>query len=188
LLTEAHRTAFEFYTIARSINPRVTPPKVFRQKLAIAYGGADDPAKDTEESARARNYQFELWVAAWLTAGDKRVRIQEPDLQVAQWFEWRGVAAKRVRSPSQIAKRVKQAAAQIKRQTSTGFVALALDNYSVPRRIRSRSELRAGSAFFGAYPEVELAADYLEISAPWVKGLICFGHFARWLPDILEPR
>jgi len=186
LWTEAHRTGLEFYAIARSISPRVPAPEVLRRKLAIAHGGADYPARDTEESARARNYQFELWVAAWLTAGGKPVRMLEPDLQVAQWFQWRGVAAKRVRSPGKIITRVKQAAAQIKDHTPTGFVALALDNYSVPRRIRSRS-LRAGAAFFSSYPEIERAADYLENHAPWVKGLICFGHFARWLPDRGRP-
>lgn len=187
LLMEAHRTGFELYAIARSLNPRLRAPDVLRRKLAIAHGGADDPAKDTEASARARDYQFELWVAAWLAAGGKPVRLMEPDLQVAQWFQWRGVAAKRVRSRRKILARVKEAAAQIKKHTPTGFVALALDNYSVPRSIRSRSELGAGSAFFASYPEIDVAVDYLENHAPWVKALICFGHFARWLPDRGRP-
>jgi hypothetical protein len=73
-----------------------------------SYGGADDPADDTDRTFVARNTQFELWIAAWLTAGQKQVRMCEPDVQVAQWFQWRGIAVKRIRSQAQILKRVKK--------------------------------------------------------------------------------
>jgi hypothetical protein len=188
LLAEAQRTALEFIGITRSINPRAgSLPNVLRRKLARAYGGADDPADDTDRTFVARNTQFELWIAAWLTAGKKLVRICEPDLQVAQWFQWRGIAVKRIRSQAQILKRVKEAAAQVKEHTATGFVALALDNYSVRRRIRTRTDLEVGSRFFASYPEIDQANAYLAASAPWVRGLVCFGHHARWLPDRGRP-
>jgi hypothetical protein len=113
--------------------------------------------------------------------------MAEPDLQVAFRFEWCGLAAKRIRAAGQILKRVKQAAEQVKQNTGTGFVALALDNYSLARSIKSRSELAAGARFFASYPQIEAAADHLMTKAPYVRGLICFGHFARWLPKEEPP-
>ena len=56
LLAEAQWTALEFIGIARSINPRAGwLPNVLRKKLARAYGGADDPADDTDRTFVARN-------------------------------------------------------------------------------------------------------------------------------------
>jgi hypothetical protein len=178
----------EFYAIARSLNPRAVPvPKAVRRKLILAYGGADDPAHDNDRTIVARNTQFELWVAAWLTAGRKPVRIAEPDIQFAFRFQWCGLAAKRVRAPGQIVRRVRQAAEQVQRNTGTGFIALALDNYSLARRIRSRTELKAGARFFAAYREIEDAADWLMSKATHIRAFLCFGHYARWLPGEEPP-
>lgn len=110
----------EFYGIARSLNPRAIPlPKEIKRKLNVSYGGAEDPANDTDRTAVARNTQFEFWVASWLTAGEKPIRMAEPDLQFAYRFQWRGLAAKRVRSSRQILKRVERAADQVKKDTGT---------------------------------------------------------------------
>ena len=158
IFAEAQRTAVEFYGIARSINPRASPlPEASRDKFFLFYGGADDPADDSDVTAIARNIQFELWLAAWLTAGGKPIRQAEPDLQLAYRFEWRGVAAKRVRSRRHVRRRVTQAARQVKRNTGTGFVALSLDNYSTVRAIKARSDLAGGEKFFKSYPEIQRA-------------------------------
>lgn len=171
----------EFYGIARSINPRASPlPEASRDKFFLSYGGADDPADDSDVTAIARNIQIELWLAAWLTAGGKPIRQAEPDLQLAYRFEWRGVAAKRVRSRRHVRRRVTQAAGQVKRNTGTGFVALSLDNYSTVRAIKARSDLAGGEKFFKSYPEIQRAAKYLQEKEKHIRGLLCFGHFARW--------
>ena len=122
LFAEAHRTLLEFWGAARSFNPALRPlPKPLRDKLTLAYGGGDDPSEDGDGSVVTRNTQFELWVAAWLTAGRKPIRMREPDLEAAFRFEWRGIAAKRIRSRSQILKRVREAADQVRRASGTGF-------------------------------------------------------------------
>lgn len=182
LFAEAHRTLLEFWAAARSINPRLRPlPKSLRRKLSLAYGGKDDPADDDDRSVVARNTQFELWLAAWLVAGRRPLRMREPDLEAAYGFQWRGIAAKRVRSRRRIAKRVFDAAAQVKQASGTGFIALSLDNYSTTAGIRARSSLRIGERFFEAYPEIDTAADQLKRRAPWIRALVCFGHYARWV-------
>ena len=171
----------EYYAIARSINPRTLPLSESIQGIfRHSYGGADDPADDTDITATARNHQFELWLAAWLTAGGKRIRQAEPDLELAYRFEWRGVAAKRVRSRRHIRKRVRNAAEQVKRNTGTGFVAISLDNFSTVRAIKARSDLAAGKKFFNCYPEIHGAARYLQEKETHIRGLLCFGHYARW--------
>jgi hypothetical protein len=178
----------EFYGIARSLNPRAIPlPKEIKRKLNVSYGGAEDPANDTDRTAVARNTQFEFWVASWLTAGEKPIRMAEPDLQFAYRFQWRGLAAKRVRSSRQILKRVKRAADQVKKNTGTGFIALALDNYSTVRKIRSQSDLSVGARFFASDPQIEEAANYLMAEERHIKALLCFGHHARWLLEEEPP-
>jgi hypothetical protein len=132
LLAEAHRTLLEFWAAARSFNPGVPLPKAHRRKLSLAYGGKDDPADDDDRSVVARNTQFELWVAAWLTAGRKPIRPREPDLEMAYRFQWRGLAAKRIRSRRQIGKRIREAAEQVKKASGSGFVAISLDHHTTP--------------------------------------------------------
>lgn len=181
LFAEAHRTLLEFYAAARSVNPRMRPTRDMRRKLTLAYGGKDDPLDDDDRSVVARNTQFELWLASWFVAGGKPIRMGEPDLLAAYRFRWRGVAAKRIRSRRQIRKHVLAAAEQVKRWSGTGFIAISLDNFSDTTGIRARSSLRIGERFFQAYPEVDVATDVLVSKAPWIRALICFGHYARWV-------
>jgi hypothetical protein len=181
LFAEAHRTLLEFHAAARSINSRLRPTRLMHRKLALAYGGKDDPVDDDDRSVVARNTQFELWLAAWFVAGRKPIRMGEPDLLAAYRFQWRGVAAKRIRSRRQIRKHVLDAAEQVKRRSGTGFIAISLDNFSHTAGLRARSSRRIGERFFQAYPEVDAAATVLVHKAPWIRALICFGHYARWV-------
>jgi hypothetical protein len=180
ILAEAHRTEMEFYGISRSLNPRATFPPEYLRKLATTFGGNVDPAKDGDGSHVARNLQFELWVAAWLAAGGKPVRLGEPDLQVAYRFEWRGLAAKRVRSPRKIQVRVREAATQVRDSTGDGFIAVSLDNFAITGRVRARTPLKAGASFFELFPEAKRATRWATENAPWIRAVLWFGHLARW--------
>src|SRR5438876_2945393 len=92
-IAEANKITTDFYDIARAINPRGgSPTTKLRRDLARAYYGHLDPSAADTKSITARNLQFQLWLASWYTAGDKPMRYEEPDLQVAYWFRWHGVA------------------------------------------------------------------------------------------------
>jgi hypothetical protein len=106
--------------------------------------------------------------------GGRRVQTVEPDLRVAIWFRWYGIAAKRVRSRDQLLKRVQKAAKQIRLTGDRGFVAISLDNYS-DRTVRVAGGVGPGKEFFNAFPEINIAESWLLEHAPLVKGSFCFG-------------
>jgi hypothetical protein len=87
--------------------------------------GAD--TEDDDRNPRARNTQFELYVAATLIMGDVGVRLAEPDLRLEYFGEEVGIAAKRVRSLKQLIRRAKDGAEQLRRSGVRGFVALNVD-------------------------------------------------------------
>ena len=107
------------------------------------------------------------------------MRAVEPDLLVPFWFQWYGIAAKRVRSRAKILERVRAAAGQIQKHQERGFVGLSLDNYS-DRQRRVASGVAAGEKFFGSFPELVEAEAWLAANAPWVKGIFVFGFLAAW--------
>lgn len=182
-LAEAQRTVFEFSGIANILpRDRSRLTKQVRKKLQQSYGGRDDPAEDGPRQVIARSTQFELWLAAYLAAGGKSVQSGEPDLLLDYQSKWQGIAAKRVRSRRQIVARIQAAAKQVRTRTGTGFVAVALDNYSdrdTSRDVSSDGATR-GAAFFQEFPEIITATDWLQTHAPWIIGLISFGHVAHW--------
>jgi hypothetical protein len=96
----------------------------------LALNGAD--LEEEDANPVARNTQFELYVAAALTAGDLPNVIGEPDIVLRFRNELLGVAAKRVQSMSKLATRGREAVKQICRHRdakaiSRGIVALNVD-------------------------------------------------------------
>lgn len=185
IVAEAWRTAIEFWSIAMAMHPRATLPTVLAEKLTTAVGGNEDPSHHTPSSERARDMQFELWLASWLAMGDRIVESGEPDLRTTVWFNWRGIAAKRVTAPGKIRRRAQEAARQVQAHTGKGFIAVALDNYS-RRRGRVVTSPRGGMRFFSAYPEVAETEAWVAEKAPWVLGIMWFGWAAAWRPG--QPR
>jgi hypothetical protein len=182
-VAEAQRSVFEFSIIANIIpRDKAAVTKAMRNKLQRSYGGHDDPAQDGSHQVVARNTQFELWMAAYLVAGGKAVGSAEPDLIMDYNGKWQGIAAKRIRSRAQIVKRVQAAAAQVRTRTGTGFVAISLDNFSDPGAVAltPTEGVGRGRAYFEEFPEVATAIDWLQAKAPWVLGVLCFGHLANW--------
>jgi hypothetical protein len=187
LYAEAHRTAFEFSMIAVAINSQGRLDRRLHQKLQRAYSGSLDPATTAEKSQRARDMQFELYLGAWLAIGGQPVHPSRADLRVSQWFEWRGVAAKRIQIPSQLVRRVKSGADQILQDHATGFVCVSLDNYSL-RRNRARITAASGAHFFSKYPYLDAAEKWLVAERPAIHALLAFGSLARWEPKRTPPR
>ena len=183
VVAEAQRTVFEFAAIANILpaDPGAISMQLHR-KFQRSYGGHDDPALDGPRQIVARSTQFELWLAAFLVAGGLAVCPAEPDLVL--WYDsrWRGVAAKRVRSRSQILRRVKDAAAQVRRSTGGGFVALSLDNFADSGELATSADsgVKRRVAFIDEFPEIGDAATWVEAKAPWIQGMLCFGQLARW--------
>jgi len=102
-----------------------------------------------------------------------------PDLKVPVWFEWRGIAAKRVCSPSQLLKRVKKASAQVAEHHPTGFICVCLDNYSM-RRNRGVVSAATGNRYFLKYPGLRSAVAWIKAKSPHTLSLVAFASLARW--------
>lgn len=190
-VAEAQRTVFEFSAIANIVpkGPGAVTPRM-RMQLQKSYGGADDPALDGPHQVVARNTQFELWLAAYLVAGGKAVGSAEPDLVMEYADAMQGIAAKRIRSRAQIVKRVQAAAKQVRTRIGTGFVAISLDNFTDPGAVAlsSNTGVERGQRYFKEFPEVTRAIDWLQAHAPWIIGIICFGHIANWYVATPPPR
>ena len=177
---EACRLALEFWVIVKTLTVALVRRPAFNKLLQRSYMGRLDPEIDDQTSERARDAQFELWLGAWFAMGNRPVRAVEPDLRVTLWFDWYAVAAKRVRSASQLLKRVQKAADQILScATKRGFIAISLDNYRF-RAVPQAGGVGPGKEFFEVFPELDAAESWLMENAPWVRGTLSFGLLTSW--------
>jgi hypothetical protein len=147
--------------------------------LQLCYLGSVDPWAQDGQSTKARNLQFQLYQLAWFRASGMPTKYAEPDMQIAYWFEWRGVAAKRVQSPSRVLDNVDEAARQVKKHTKTGFVALCLDTSSRGFRSILRQVIKPES-LLARLPQIKQARARLKETCPWIVGLIVVVPFPRW--------
>ena len=172
-VTEAQWTIMEHYVVARATNRasgRLS--QEHRAKLEMMLSGA--ATTDVDANPLARNIQFELYIGATLAMGGARVTIEEPDLALEFLGERVGVAAKRVRSVSQLGRRVDDAVDQIKRSGRAGFVAVNVDvlvkNTGAPSAVIRLDERLEPLA----------AMDAKLRQAPEVLGSMVFGHDTCW--------
>jgi hypothetical protein len=107
----------EFYLIARTL-PRERNADT-EGKLRVVLRG----------SAKAKEYQFEFLLGALLAVAGIKVRPEPPDLRFqfggAEW----GIAAKRVTSGGQLAKRTQRAVEQLEEQRIRGIIAVNVDAF-----------------------------------------------------------
>lgn len=172
--TEAQWTVFDFYLVARSLG-RDCGAEVLA-KVGTALGGSDLPEQD--QNHLARNTEFELVVAAFLTMGSIPVVLDEPDLAIATDLGTLGVAAKRVQTPRKIRRRMREAAKQIERSKRAGLVAINVD--SVLLQLEPVGDAgEKGSTVNDQLGEVHRADDEL-MPRPLVLGRVAFGRTARW--------
>jgi hypothetical protein len=180
LAAEAQRLAFAYYVIARALAPKsTTPPRRLHRAFQQSFSGVLDPAVSSQSNRRARDIEFELWLAAFFAAGDRPVIYQEPDLQVTCWFSWHGVAAKRLQTPKSLLGQVKAAAAQIKRQGRPGFICVMVDCHS-RAWVKRLAGLRSTTRYFARIPEIAHAAAWIRAQAPWVVAVMYVGTRVRW--------
>lgn len=99
--------------------------EALRAVLRALLKGCEVP--DHEASSGARDFQFQTLLGAQFVAGGLHVEFEEPDFRFTLDGQQYGVAAKRVRSSNQIARRVKEGGEQLRRQGLAGFVALNVD-------------------------------------------------------------
>jgi|GEM_PF-6701050 len=109
--------------IAQQIGTRELPGA--RDLVQRAMGGNPMPTEDGE-NAKARDSQFELFLAASFLAAGYKVRIDEPDLIVTVGELELAVAAKRLRSARLLQANVRKAVKQIIRSRHMGIVALEI--------------------------------------------------------------
>lgn len=179
-LTEAHWTVLERYTIARVLNPVGDLADLGRKKLRTMLGGPD--IAGDEKNSIARDTQFELYVGAMLALGGVSLDLEEPDLTFQYLGTTTGIAAKRVRSPAQLNKRVKGALKQIHTTGKPGFVAVNVDTL-----IMTGTTSAAGTPLDVRLPTL----NRLDSSLAWRPGIcgsIVFGHDATWDFSVQRPK
>lgn len=108
----------DFDAILRAFGHSPVGPALRRQ-IGRALSG--NPHRTDDNNSAARDWQFELVVAATLL-GSYRVHFTEPDLRCHSSDEDFGVAVKRVRSATKVRTRLKEAAKQIANSTTEGVI------------------------------------------------------------------
>jgi hypothetical protein len=93
--------------------------------------GHPDPARDTAK-ARARNKEFEWYIAAIFRRSGLPVAIDEPDVLIEYQGSIRSIAAKRVFSRTQLKSNIKSAAKQIDKHQRPGYIFLEVTRYLNP--------------------------------------------------------
>lgn len=81
----------------------------------------------SDKRTEARNLQFQLYLTAWLARSGFDASLEEPDIIFSHEGARYGIAAKRLSSPRQVEKRVRNAVHQLENQPVQGFVALSLE-------------------------------------------------------------
>ncbi len=141
------KTLWEFWiiSVAMLLRRKRTNTPFCKNSLNLAVLGADKEHVDS--NPKARNTQFELFVAALLVLGGAEVISGEPDLRLLYWGRHVGIAAKRVRSTShdQIEKRILEGARQLGKNRLEGFVAINIE--SGLKSLEAESEALFGGCF-----------------------------------------
>lgn len=121
LLAEGVRDFAELRTIVKSY--KICNGN--RNEIQKILGGASFPSEDS--LTRARDLQFQLYLASIMDLSGFPVQIDEPDFR----FEYQGctysVAAKRINSPQKIHAKLSEGKKQIRKSAFHGFIAFSLD-------------------------------------------------------------
>jgi hypothetical protein len=179
-IQEAHRTISELHFIAKAAHRRLGRPSPFAvAALRTVLDGAPDE-QDDGVSSHARNFQFQLYVAATLTLCGLEVTGGEPDMRIAFGTETLGVAAKRLRTSNEtrIQRQLIAGAKQLRGQRLRGFVAINVD--IVMDGVVPTPDLTAiGVEFAERAAALDRAHGWLA-DYPEVLGVLSFGYAAGW--------
>jgi hypothetical protein len=123
----AHRALVELLQLELALDHLGRAPEVpaWREMMQRALDGRDLPHDDKPE-VFARSIQFELFFAAVLRASGFDVSFREPDILLRDGDVERVIAAKRLRSTTNVRQNIRKAEKQIDRSGCQGAIALDL--------------------------------------------------------------
>jgi hypothetical protein len=171
--TEGYRDCAELYFIVETLGKSYS--EKLRLELTRAFHGARLPSSD--KRTEARNIQFQLYLTAWLKHSGFEAYLEEPDIQFSHDGICYGIAAKRLSSPRQVEKRVREAVHQLERLQLKGFVALSVErllgtqeNRVVAKNVQGLDE--AAKELLHRILRKHAAKIQPLLVAPWTLGLI----------------
>lgn len=189
LLGEAERTIWELFIVAYVADQRAKRARTpfTSEMITTALGGSAIAADD--KNRKARNTQFELYVAALLSLGGTEVVLAEPDLQMLYWGEYIGVAIKRMGSTrkEKLEERLLSASDQIGRWTSQGVIAINIDSFFAGKTLPGAEEER-NREFGLAMKHVRDVVKDRFGPLKRVRGILTFGHLETWDLGATPPR
>jgi hypothetical protein len=159
----------EFYLIARTL-PKDRDPDT-EGKLRVVLRG----------SAKAKDFQFELLLGALLAIADIKVRPAPPDLRFLFAGEEWGIAAKRITSGEQLAKRTQRAVEQLEEERIRGIIAVNVDAF-----VRGLAVTEGAD---GRWEEFDARVERLNRLYPALAeqdalaGIMAMGQVVEWLFD-----
>jgi hypothetical protein len=122
-----HQAIFEVGQIETIIEEFLKPPisPEWRSRVSELISGQTLPQTEKEQS-KARDIQFELFVAARCRAAGYLVEPKEPDILVKDEHRDFGIAAKRPKSPKTLERRIRKGSHQIDDSGMPGILAIDL--------------------------------------------------------------
>ena len=153
--------------------------------------GSLDPAED-KQSARARNKEFEWYIASLFRRAGLPVALAEPDVLIHYNGSVRAIAAKRVYSRNKLKENVKNATDQIKRAGLTGYIFLEVTRYINPDMLHIEHWRRAGTVVeprmhaLATSPDIIPAehglvnAVFIRAAFPLISPAFEYGTCERW--------
>lgn len=186
LAIESIRDMYQLRLIVDTMDAHREDPE-FRKAANILKKDASFP--DEGNQSPGRNYQFQLYLAALCTKAGLPTRHDEPDVQFDFEGTTFGIAAKRLRTFSQLEEHVKDGADQTRRAGVQGMIALDLTIAWNPtnRRVLSQIESQLYKPISSAKTQ-NFAADYGDKIKSWVAGegvlsIWTFESTLRLMPD-----
>jgi hypothetical protein len=122
-----HQAIFEVGQIETIVEEFLKPPvsSEWRSRVLELISGQPLPQTEKEQS-KARDIQFELFVAARCRASGYLVEPKEPDILVQDEHGNFGIAAKRPKSPKTLERRIRKGSHQIDDSGMPGILAIDL--------------------------------------------------------------
>ena len=184
----AQRTVWQLFvvTVAAPRRARTSQPWFPLGMLQDALGGAESP--DGDRHTKARDTEFELYVASVLALAGATVRFCEPDLKVVVPGGAAGIACKRLtsRKADKLATRLRGAALQIERSGRPGYVAVDAGVFFGGESLAPDEPARR--AQFRRWAEVVLRAVGRSMGKrPQVMGVLAFGYADAWDVEATPP-
>jgi len=167
------------------------------QELRELVKGHPDPAKDGP-SARARNKEFEWYVAALFRRAGLSVAIAEPDVLINFRGHIRSIAAKRISSRKQLNSNIKSAAAQIHRSAYRGYIFLEVTKHINPdmhfaehwrddgKTVQTRMTGLAKNPYVTTPRGPHVGAVFIRSAFPMISPNFRYGTSERWQAVGLE--